>query len=219
MPFRKDPLVEGEIYHIISKSIAGLKIFNNNVEFERMRNLFRYYKTENPPLKFSAFLKIENKQEFYKTYIYPKEKMVEIIAYCLMPTHIHLVLFQLIKNGISKFMNNTLNSYSHYFNIKTKRKGPLWESRFNNVLIKTDEQLLHVTRYIHLNPVTAYLVNKPQDWKFSSYKEFLGEPEGNQRICNFSQVMKIDRPSYKKFVITQIDFQRELGEIKKLFLE
>jgi putative transposase len=79
-----------------------------------------------------------------------------------MPTHIHLVLRQLKDGGISKFMSNILNSYSRYFNIKHNRKGPLWEGRFRKVLVGSDEQLLHLTRYVHLNPVTACLVDKPK---------------------------------------------------------
>ena len=61
---------------------------------------------------------------------------VEIIAYCIMPTHFHLVVKQLKEDGISFFIQQILNSYSRYFNIKTKRKGPLWEGRFQNVIIE-----------------------------------------------------------------------------------
>ncbi len=216
---RKVPLVEGEIYHIFSKSIADFEIFRNNLEYKRMRNLLKYYKIKNLSEKFSTFLKIKNKKEFYQKYFMGKEGLVEIIAYCFMPTHIHLLLKQTEQNGISIFMSNLLNSYTRYFNVKTKRKGPLWESRFNNVVVKTDEQILHLTRYIHLNPVTAYLVDKPQDWIFSSYKEFLGKAKEEEKICNFSEVLNIEPETYRKFVNSQIDYQRELAEIKKLFLD
>ena len=80
-------------------------------------------------------------------------------------------------------MGDILNSYSRYFNTKQKRKGPLWEGRFENVLIKTDEQLLHLTRYIHLNPVTAYLVDQAKDWQASSYNEYLENSDFNECIC------------------------------------
>lgn len=219
MSTKKSFLVKGETYHIFSKSIAGFEIFRKHLEYERMRNLFKYYKVKKPPLRFVIFMKMENRREFFEKYILAKENLIDIIAYCLMPTHIHLVLKQLIENGISVFMNNILNSYTRYFNIKTKRKGPLWESRFQRILVKTDEQLLHLTRYIHLNPVTAYLVDKPQDWEFSSYKEFLGGIDSKESICNYSEVLDIKPQDYKKFVNSQIEYQRELAEIKKLFLE
>ncbi|MBN3040194.1 MAG: transposase [Candidatus Omnitrophica bacterium] len=219
MPKRKIPLVEDETYHIISKSIAGFVIFRNESEYERMKQLIKYYKLNNPPLRFSAFLEIKNKEFFYKNYCSNKDNLVEIISYCLMPTHIHLVLRQLQHNGISTFLSNILNSYTKYFNAKTKRKGPLWESRFKNVFIKTEEQILHVTRYLHLNPITAYLAKKPQDWNYSSYKEFLEEIGSDEKLCDFSKVIQINSKEYIKFVESQIDYQRKLAECKKLFIE
>lgn len=217
---RKIPLVRSEIYHVFSKSIAGFEIFRNNKEFDRFKELIKYYKIEKPPLRFSAFIEIKKKNEFLQRHIFEKkENLVDVIAYCIMPTHIHLVIKQLKEHGASIFMSNILNSYTRYFNVKSKRKGPLWESRFQNIIIRDDEQLLHLTRYIHLNPVTAYLVNKPQDWKFSSYEEFLGKIEEDERVCNFSETLQIEPEVYIKFVNKQIDYQRELSKIKNLFLE
>lgn len=216
---RKFPLVNGEIYHILSKSIAGFKIFRNDSEFTRIKSLLKYYKKEKPSLKFSAFMEIKNKEELLRKHPVKKGNIVQIIAYCFMPTHLHLILKQLKKDGISIFMRNILNSYTRYFNIKTKRKGPLWESRFKNIIVKTDEQLLHLTRYIHLNPATAYLVDKPEDWKFSSYKEFLGEAEDKERMCDYSEVLDIKPQEYKKFVNSRLEYQRELAKIKESFLE
>lgn len=218
MPIRRFPLAKGENYHIFSKSIADFKIFKNKSEYERMRNLCRYYTIDKPPLKFSAFMEIKGKDVLKEEYFTGKEKLVKIIAYCFMPTHIHLILKQLKENGISIYMSNILNSYTHYFNIKHKRRGPLWESRFKNVFISDDEQLLHLTRYVHLNPVTAYLVNTPQDWDFSSYKEFLGRDE-EMGMCDFREMLNIDPVGYGEFVISQIDYQRQLQQVKQLFLE
>lgn len=219
MSITKFPLVKEKIYHIFSKSIAGFEIFRGNSEYGRIRDLLKYYRMEKPPLKFSIFMGIKNKEEFLQRHLATKGNLIDIVAYCFMPTHIHLILKQMKENGISVFMKNILNSYTRYFNIKTKRKGPLWESRFQRILIETDEQLLHLTRYVHLNPATAYLVNKPQDWRFSSYKEFLGEAEDKERICNYSEVLDIEPQNYKEFVNSQIDYQRELAKIKRLFLE
>ena len=113
-------------------------------------------------------------------------------------------------------MTKALLSYARYFNAKSKRKGPLWESRFNNVLIETDEQLVHLTRYIHLNPVTDHLVDKPEDWFYSSYKEYIGKVGDEDKICNFSDMLYIDPEKYKEFVNSQIGYQRELAEIKRI---
>ena len=119
--------------------------------------------------------------------------------------------------GISLYMKNLLNSYTRYFNTKTKRKGPLWQGRFKSVLIKTDEQLLHLTRYIHLNPTSEDLVEKPEDWPYSSYNEYLRNSE--EPLCSFSKYLDIEPKTYKEFVESRKDYQKRLSEIKHLLLE
>ena len=72
--------------------------------------------------------------------------------------HLHLILRQLADNGISKFMANLSDSYVSCFNVKHKRKGPLFQGRFKAITVESDEQLIHLSRYIHLNPYTSYVV-------------------------------------------------------------
>lgn len=136
-----------------------------------------------------------------------------------MPPHIHLILRQCKDKGISTFMSQISNSYARYFNMRHKRKGPLWEKEFRNVLISSDEQLLHLTRYIHLNPSTVGLVDKPQDWRASSYKEYLGEAKEEEIICDFESIIDLSPVSYKKFVEGRVSYQRELRKIKTFLLE
>jgi len=218
---RKIPLVNGEVYHILSKSIAGYEIFNTQSDYLRMQQLFRYYQKETQ-IRFSDFLLLKGNRTGFNTYlaeyIYRGNDLVQIVAYCLMPTHFHLILKQLENNGISKFIGNILNSYTRYFNIKHKRKGPLWEAKFKNVLIESDEQLLHLTRYIHSNPTTALLVKKPEEWLYSSYKEYLGTSE-ELALCDYGELIDINSKSYRKFVNNRISYQRELAKIKSLFLD
>jgi len=116
-------------------------------------------------------------------------------------------------------MNNILNSYTRYFNIRHNRKGPLWEGPYKKLAVETDEQLLHLTRYVHLNPVTSYLVNKPDEWLYSSYKEYLGTDNLSQKICNFGNLLDIRPNSYSEFVEDRISYQRELAKIKSLAIE
>ena len=172
----------------------------------------------NPRIKFSKYIVLKDKARYDKeNLLQEKRKLIEIIAYCIMPTHIHLILKQSKKYGISKFMNNILDSYTRYFNTKHKRKGPLWETRFKNILVETDEYLLHLTRYIHLNPVTANLVDKPEDWLVSSYNEYLLRV-GN-KVCEYNDVLNINPVSYKKFVDDRISYQKELAKIKHLLFD
>lgn len=187
-----------------------------------MLYLLLFFQIKEPPASFSTYVKLEKVQQegFFECFApiaQDQTKIVQIIAYCLMPTHIHLILKQLSPSGISIFMSNVLNSYTRYFNVKHKRKGPLWESKFQNVLVNKDEQLLHLTRYIHLNPTSASLANKPQGWEFSSYNEYLGST--NYPICQFDDLLNIQSAEYKKFAQDRIAYQRELAIIKKQLID
>ena len=217
-------LTTGEVYHVFTRSIASFKIFNTKDDFLRIKRMLKYYQLENQPDKFSRFLEIERTQKegfdkHFESVAKKSKKLVEIIAYCFMPTHLHLILKQLEDNGISIFMRHLLDSYSRYFNIKHERKGPLWESKFKAVLVDSDEQLLHLTRYVHLNPATACIVDKPQDWKDSSYLEYSSGEGAENRVCNYKGILDIEPVSYKKFTEDMISYQRHLADIKKFILE
>jgi putative transposase len=126
---------------------------------------------------------------------------------------------QLREKGILRYMILLLNSYGHYFNKKYKRKGPLWESRFQNVLVDSDDQLLHLTRYVHLNPVTAELTNSPEAWAYSSYREYLGLVTPEAKLCDHSGMLEVKPLDYQRFVCNRIDYQRQLAWIKNLLIE
>lgn len=212
---------QDEVYHITTKSIADYVIFNNEAEYSRIKQLIQYYRVDNVTAKYSYFIarqRGENELVNEKSY-QGENELVRIIAYCFMPTHIHLILQQLKESGISIYMNKVLNSYTRYFNTRHHRKGPLWTGRFKRVLVETNEQLLHLTRYIHLNPVTAYLVDRPEDWQFSSYYEYLAEGLIKDKMCEFKHALEISPVEYKKFVEDQISYQRKLSAIKKITLE
>ncbi len=201
----------GEVYHVFTRSIAGYRIFNDEFEYSRMCEALWYYQQEERVrglCKFKRLVKGDSDEN--------RVSIVEIIAYCLMPTHIHLVLEPLSENAISGFMQNVLNSYTRYFNIRHGRKGPLWEGRFKKVRVENDSQLLHLTRYIHLNPVTAGLISRPEDWKFSSYKQYLGRAVGG---CCPEKFLDIEVETYKEFVQDRISYQKELAQIKDLIME
>ena len=214
---RKNPFFIGQVHHVFNKSIAEYEIFNSDSEFQRMVKAINYYKIKNPDIKLSRFIKHEKQNNSENAALAAKNRLVQIIAYCIMPTHLHLVLKQIEENGISIFMSNILNSYARYFNIRHNRKGPLWEGRFRNVAVESDEQLLHLTRYVHLNPVTAHLVDKPESWQASSYLEYLGVR--NKKMCDFNDILEIKPVSYKVFVEDRISYQRELSLIKSFLLE
>ena len=217
MPRRKICLVNGQFYHVFNKSIVGFTIFNHENDYSRYKQLLFYYQYENRE-SFSRFIarnvtKHETFESSFNQRIPSLRKAVSLTAYCLMPTHIHLLLLQNTTDGIENFMQRVSNGYSKYFNVLHRRKGPLWESGFGAVPCESNEQLLHLTRYIHLNPTTAYLVSAPEEWAHSSYHEYLSN---NENLCAFKN-LKIIPPSktYQMFVESYIEGQRAQAKTKK----
>jgi len=219
---RKIPLVNGCYYHIVTRSIAKYEIFNNGDDYLRIMALLDLYRFLDFQYKYSKFIGHSLRhQKAIVNSMKNSAQLVEIVAYCIMPTHIHLILKQKTDNGISKYMARVLDAYTRYFNVKYHRTGPLWEGRFKSVLVDTDEQLLHLTRYLHLNPTSAGLVKKPQDWQFSSYREYVRSRKNKSfsHLCQFEEVIDVDPKEYRNFVHDRINYQKEISKIKKLLIE
>lgn len=220
---RRHDLASGETYHIFSRSIAEYRIFGREQDYLRMVESLAYYRTKKN-VSLCHYLRAKesrNKLEREGASDTGQDGpiLVDVVAYCIMPTHVHVILRQQEDNGISTYMSNVLNSYTRYFNICMKRSGPLWESRFKSVLVETDDHLLHLTRYLHLNPVTACLVEKPELWPYSSYHEYCGETHPEKRFCSFNELLDVDPLAYRGFVNDQISYQRDLARLKQFLVE
>lgn len=224
MPGRKIPLVNNEIYHVINRGVASQPIFLNKRDYDRALNTILYYQNFNIPLRYSFFMRLpqQRKFELHNQLKGQKEYFVDIVSYCLMPNHIHLLLKQKTDSGISIFMSKFSNSYTRYFNTKNDRIGHLFQGKFKSVRIENDEQLLHVSRYIHLNPFTSYVVKNLDElerYPYSSFVEYINRKV--QSFCKKSLVLNHFRSciNYKEFVFNQADYQRKLDRIKHLILE
>lgn len=139
---------------------------------------------------------------------------VGLLAYCLMPNHYHLLLKQLQNGGITEFMQKLDTSYTKYFNLNNHRSGHLFEYSFKAKHIESDELLLHVSRYIHLNPVIASLVEQPEQWRWSSIHDYLDIE--TKPLCQTGEILSFfSSPyTYKQFLTDQISYARLLKEIE-----
>jgi len=218
MNYRKEPLASGEYYHIFNRSIAKFVIFNDEEDFSRFTELLDLCRYMDFNYRYSAFKNLQPANQKAIKYSFSDNRLVEIVAYCIMPTHVHLLLKQVVDNGVTKFMSKVLNSYTRYFNTRHHRKGPLWEGHFKNVLVKNDEQLLHLTRYIHLNPSSAGLVKDPFEWANSSLAEYVN-PAADNPICGFRGIIDLSPDRYRKFVLDQKDYQQSLALIKSHLID
>ena len=171
MPRREIPIVAGQYYHLFNRGNQKENIF-----FEK-----------------------ENYYYFIKKFRFYIEKYVEILCYCLMPNHYHFLL-KPFDDKFSKKMQNFTISYVKSINKKYKRVGHLFQGNFKAKLVEDNNVLLHLTRYIHLNPVHANLVRISEDWEFSSYREYIGQKKGKLPQPDFILSQFTDPDEYKEFV-------------------
>lgn len=174
-------------------------------------HLLKYYLSpidednNHPSINFNNYFVIRPRQ------LKNMEKEIDLIAFCLMPNHFHLLLQQHNIDSVSQMLLKVSTTYAMYFNKRYKRVGYLFQGPYRAVNVDNDQYLLHLSRYIHLNPMTltgAPLVS-PAEYPFSSYKYFLGEKHASWvkpkiildyfdkgRLLPFLQ----HYPSYKEFV-------------------
>ncbi|BAY81098.1 hypothetical protein NIES267_05630 [Calothrix parasitica NIES-267] len=189
MPIRSTTFKSNHYYHIYNRGNNRQKIF-----FERDNYLYFLTKLREHLV----------------------EKGIEIIAYCLMPNHYHLLIF-LNNDKLSESMQKLSLSYTKAINKRYERVGSLFQGRFQSILVDKDEYLLHLSRYIHLNPINANLVNKPEDWEYSSYREYISLRDGT--LPNHNRILSpiSDINCYRLFVEDYCESDEQI--IKHLMLE
>ncbi len=221
--YRKVVFVNDQVYHVYNRGVEKRPVFMNKREYTRAVETVKFYRFADLPIRLSKFLVIPEKEKdaLFKNIVENHKKLVDVLSYCLMPNHFHFLLRQKHKNGISTFIANITNSYTKYFNTKHERVGPLFQGLFKAVWVENEEQLIHLTRYIHLNPVSSFII-KPEelhDYTWSSYSEYISKTDHG--ICDtgtvlssFSSVKK-----YIDFVMDQVSYAQELEKIKHNILE
>jgi len=219
MPGRKDIFQNGKIYHIFNKTIDNRKIFENPKNARIFLDTIQYYRSSKITTSFSTFNRLSQKdrQYLFEDILNPERFYVDILAFCLMPTHYHLLIKQKRDKGIKIFVGNIANSFTRYFNIKFHRKGPLFLPRFQSRFILTEGALLHVSRYIHLNPYSSGMILNIEnlvDYPWSSFGTYI--ISSNKYQINIDEILESfrDKNEYKQFVYNQADYQKSLEEIK-----
>ena len=186
----------GEYYHLYNRGTDKRVIFMDSHDYKRFTALLYACNSTEPVNIANHFQKGRSFLDLFE--IEREDQLVDIVAYCLMPNHFHLLVREKVSGGTEKFMRKLLTGYSMYFNSKNKRTGTLFESRFKAKHAETDEYLRYLFAYIHLNPVklidpewkengiqdraTAYdyLVN----YMYSSYPDWKGNTRMESKILN-----------------------------------
>lgn len=132
--------VEEGIYHVYNRGVEKRPIFKDESDYKTFLYFLKRYLTENP-------------NEVRPRWRVDLFNNLSLLSFCLLENHFHLLLKQKSKDATTIFMRCLSNSYTKYFNQKYTRVGPLFQGKFKAVLVQKDEYLLHLTRYIHLNPI------------------------------------------------------------------
>lgn len=140
-------------------------------------------------------------EEDYETFLLILEKVLKktgakLHAYCLMTNHIHL-LIETKEEKVSIIMQILTGDYARYFNRKYGLRGHLFEGRYCSGLIRNIANFMQISRYIHMNPVKAHIVPKPEAYKWSSYRVFLGALEDD--ITERQVILSLFDNSVKKY--------------------
>ena len=130
---------------------------------------------------------------------------LSVIACCLMPNHYHFLLCPGSDGELSRFIQRLFNSYTQAFNKQQGRSGTLFEGRAKSILVDTDEYIIHLCRYIHLNPVQAGLVARPGEWPYSNYLEWVERRSGTLVDRAFVREYFPTPASYDAFVSSEVD--------------
>lgn len=173
--------VEGGLYHVITRGNNGQAIFNCREDYRKFLSLLEVQKYKLP---------------FF------------LYAYCLMSNHVHL-LIERQADAIGRIMHRVLTGYSQYYNRRYQKVGHLLQGRHKAILCQSDRYLAELVRYIHLNPVRARMVRRPEDYEYSSHRKYLGlEAAGivevNPVLRHFGARKKVARERFGQFVMAGI---------------
>ena len=166
--------IENGYYHIYNRGVAKQDIFNTEQDYSVFLNYLKESLSPPPKLNEVKKNKIEiNDHTFLRFERQPKNfyKEIDLIAYALMPNHFHLIIKQKKRESMEAFMRSISTRYSMYFNKSNDRVGPLFQGVYKAVLIENDSYLLHLSRYIHLNPQENF---KNLIDAYSSYANYIG---------------------------------------------
>jgi len=183
-------------YHVYARGNRKMPIYQDNEDYHVFLNLLKRYLGE----------KI-CKDPCGRPYLNLREE-VELNCYCLMPNHFHVLLFQKEIKAMANLMKNVMASYSRYFNKKYGYSGSLFETTYRASAILSDEYLLHISRYIHLNP------DRWESYKYSSLPYFKKRQKADWLNVNKISELFPSTDEYLNFLRDYEDYKKFLQDLK-----
>lgn len=220
MPYKNRVKIyeEGAYYHVYNRGQNKQKVFKDDHDYNVFLSLIKRY--------LDPDYRIFRDLNGVKVELFPEKFTddIEIHAFCLMPNHFHLIVRQITKYGMPKLISPILSSYTAFFNKKYKQTASIWQGTYRAVRVLTDPQLMHLSRYIHANPLP--LLKKHQDlldYPYSSYSYYV---KGRPPVwLKTKEILQGDvGAEYKAFVDTykkmsKKQLKKEQSSLKDLTIE
>ena len=216
---RQIEFTSDELYHIYNRGTEKRIVFISCADYERFLMLMYLCNQE------ERLDERIHRQTFRQALECPRgAPLVDIVAYCLMPNHFHLILREISGNGISRFMQRVITGYTMYFNKKHERSGALFQGRFKAVHVQNDRYLQYLMAYIHLNPtaltktfeknILESAIHAFKQYQYSSYLDYIGvsRPE-NALVDKHALPGYLSNPGeFKKHIQEWFDIKLTLGK-------
>lgn len=205
MSMRKIKISPQEHYHVYNRGVNKQAIFHDSRDYYRFLFLILYFQS---PVVFQNIGRILD--DFVRHRVLNiaeeivKKRRVELVAFCIMPNHFHLIIKELEEGGITAYMQRVLNSYSKYYNKKYDKSGHIFQGPYHYVPIQDDRQMKYLSTYIHRNPrEMGRWLRKEEDYRWSSYQDFvLNNRWGSLIVPDAILGGFKDQDEYKHFVKT-----------------
>lgn len=183
-------------YHLYNRGVDRQTIFHDAADYAVFMNLLKRHLSLDPL-----------RDKFGRDYRHLRPD-IALLAFCLMPNHFHLLVYQSNERGIEELMRSIATAYSMYYNRKYGHIGPVFQGAFKGVLISNDSYLQHISRYIHLNP------RDYRHYAYSSYSAYLGRIE--YEWLDPAPIMELfeSTEDYAEFVADYVGQKALLDEIK-----
>jgi putative transposase len=220
---RKIQLANEEYYHVFNRGVDRRNVFSDEKDYDRFFLSMQLLNNEKDGLmiqwrNFKFSQKNASVDEFVKSNLHERKKLVDIISFCLNPNHYHFVLKQIQDRGIERFMHKISTSHTKYFNERNHRNGSLFQGSFKATHIDSNELLLHLVAYVNCN-AEIHGIAKAENYEWCSYPDYLGKRESNILSTNVISDQFNNIQSFRELSGSYVKHFRERKADENLFLE
>ena len=189
MSIRKEEFYVGGIYHVYNRGVDKRVIFEDGRDFFKFFQMIELFNQEKSSGSIKEYQYPKNLKDGGKASV-----LVEVVAFCFLPNHYHLILKQVAEDGISRFMQKLGTGYTMYFNKKNERSGSLFQGKFKARHVGTQAYLEYLSIYVNLNFKIHKIITSKKEKELyggekyrSSFSEYIGDVK-NKR-CNVGYVL------------------------------